>query len=403
MTDLTFSIYGNQPSHLEDPAFLLDKFQKQQRVTMKVERMPWDDVWGKLLSFALHGGGPHVSLIGAVWTSTLAAMNVLRPFTTPEIAAAGGVNAFPAAAWQNARLVAPDKSAWGIPFNLFSYFVWYRRDLLQRASVTEAEAFQSAEALRQTVQQLRAAGIPSPLLLPSGQTCRPRLHMAASWVWGAGGDFVNAEGEQLIFDQPAALAGLTDFLDLYRLMAPADYNLSLGECDQRFAAGQAAITFSGAGLMTALTRANNPQVLDNWGVAAMPGQPWMGGANLVIWKETQAQLEAERAALALVRFLTSQAAQVKYAQAERAIPACLEALPQVDYGMAPYQAALSQTILRGRAYRPLPLWMRVMNDLHPALDAITAEVLAKPGVSTRYLVQSHIPPLAQRFNLMLGR
>ncbi len=40
--------------------------------------------------------------------------------------------------------------------------------------------------------------------------------------------------------------------------------------------------------------------------------------------------------------------------------------------------------------------------VYPAFDAITAEMLAQPSLSPGDLLQRHIPPLAQRFNLMLG-
>ncbi len=61
MNTLKFSIYGDQPSSLENPDFLLREFQTQQHVTVQVERMAWEEAWPKLLNFALRGGGPHLS------------------------------------------------------------------------------------------------------------------------------------------------------------------------------------------------------------------------------------------------------------------------------------------------------------------------------------------------------
>ncbi len=68
MTEIQFSIYGDQPSPLEDPAFLFE-FQSQHHVDVQVSRMAWNEAWPKLLNFALHGGGPHLSQIGSIWTS----------------------------------------------------------------------------------------------------------------------------------------------------------------------------------------------------------------------------------------------------------------------------------------------------------------------------------------------
>src|SRR5512143_1910907 len=109
MTEIKFSIYGDQLSPLEDPEFLLREFQAQQRVTVQVERLTWEAAWPKLLNFALYGGGPHVSQIGSIWTSTLVSMNALRPFATREIDELGGTTAFLEPTWQTAML--PTQSA----------------------------------------------------------------------------------------------------------------------------------------------------------------------------------------------------------------------------------------------------------------------------------------------------
>jgi hypothetical protein len=45
------------------------------------------------IKFSIYGDSPEISQIGAIWTSTLVAMNALRPFTSQEIAALGDVMA----------------------------------------------------------------------------------------------------------------------------------------------------------------------------------------------------------------------------------------------------------------------------------------------------------------------
>jgi ABC-type glycerol-3-phosphate transport system substrate-binding protein len=144
MTEIKFTIYGDQPSPLENPEFLLREFQERQRVTVQVERLTWEAAWPKLLNYALYGGGPHVSQIGSIWTSTLASMNALRPFVSREIDELGGTATFLEPTWRTAMLTK-QSAAWGIPFTGFAYIVLYRRDLLRRAGVTEATAFTTPE------------------------------------------------------------------------------------------------------------------------------------------------------------------------------------------------------------------------------------------------------------------
>jgi multiple sugar transport system substrate-binding protein len=308
MAKIKFTIYGDQPSPLENLDFLLQEFQKQERVQVSVERLAWEAAWPKLLNYALYGGGPHVSQIGSIWTSTLVSMNALRPFTPQEISLAGGKEAFLEPAWQTA--VLPSQSvAWGIPFTGFTYVVLYRRDLLQQAGVAEETAFVSSEAVLETLRRLQAAGVAAPVVLPAGQPFRARVHIAASWLWGTGGHFVTDDERQAQFDQPAARAGLRSFFQLYSYLAPHDHNLTYNECLQRFVTGQAAVVIASTTILPMLRQAGVPQVLESLGSAILPGVPWIGGSNLVVWREAQMYPDLDRAALALVKFLTSHAAQ----------------------------------------------------------------------------------------------
>lgn len=38
---------------------------------VRVSHMPFAEAWPKRLHFALFGGGPHISIIRAIWTSSL--------------------------------------------------------------------------------------------------------------------------------------------------------------------------------------------------------------------------------------------------------------------------------------------------------------------------------------------
>jgi multiple sugar transport system substrate-binding protein len=398
MTEIEFSIYGDQPSPLEGP--ILREFEARHQVHVRVNRMAWDDAWPRLFHFAVSGGGPDISHIGALWTSTLVAMNALRPFAPREIAALGGTGAFFAPTWQGAILPGqPD--VWAIPFTAYTYIVLYRRDLLQRAGVAEQTAFGSAAAMAETLRCLQAAGVASPWVLPSGNPYRARVHIAASWIWGAGGDFVGDDGKQVLFDQPGAHAGMKAFFDLYRYLVPSDYNLTYDECLRRFALGHAAVTIADANSAATLRNwGENPIVLDNLGVAAVPGIPWIGGSNIVIWREAQARLGRERMAVLLTSFLVNQSTQIEYATASNSLPARIDALPHLKFEPASLGVVLDKALRTGRSYRPALVWVRMLNDLSPAFDAITADVLANPVADTAKAISQHLDPLTRKFRLM---
>ena len=189
MNEILFSIYGDILAPLTNPDFLLKKFEDQHHARVQIEPMRWEEAWSKLLDFALHGGGPHISIIGAIWTRSLQSMNTLHPFSSQEITSLGGTNAFFPSTWENA-LLSPANQSWAVPFNAYTYLLLYRRDLLEKAGIDDSKAFTSPVALLATLERLKGAGVSSPIILPSGEPFLARNNIVSSWIWGAGGDYI---------------------------------------------------------------------------------------------------------------------------------------------------------------------------------------------------------------------
>ncbi len=400
MIDLWLTVYGNQPSPLRDLSFLLNEFEFQRDVIVRVSQMVFEEAWTKMLHYALYGGGPHISLIGSIWASTLKPINTLRRFSGAEIYDLGGENAFFPAAWDYAR--AGGNEVWSIPFETFTYLVLYRKDLLAQAGIPEAEAFSSAQAMIDTVSRLKASGVSSPLVLPSGQSFSARPHILASWIWGAGGAFVSQDGARPLFSEAEAMRGIADFFKLYRLMSPADYGLNTTENAWRFASGQAAVTIAGPTMQETILHTNLPVVLENLGVAPVPGVPWIGGTNIVLWKEVCLNPEQEQAALDLVKFLSTVKAQNKTSAAEYLIPARINALAQHPFSVEAFRAAVEYSMQKGRAYPTLGLWMRIVNELRSSLDLVTMEVLENQDEQIEQILRRRLVPLSDRLELMLA-
>lgn len=400
MIDLWLTLYGDNATALEDPAFLLNEFQAKHNAQVRLSRMAFDDAWQQLLDYALHGGGPHLSLIGSIWTSTLASMNVLRPFSAGEILSLGGKDCFFPPAWESA--VTTEEGVWSIPFNLFTYLILYRKDHLAKARVAEKGAFADSRAVLDTVRRMKTSRLRSPIILPSGDPFRARTHLLASWIWGEGGSFITPDEKRICLTDPEAVRGMVQFYNLYRLHAPADHGVSANDSLERFARGETSIVIAGAGARQTILQHNNPEVIANTGAAPLPGVPWLGGSSLVAWREVRMHLEQERGALDLVRFLSSPAAQVRLANAQNTIPVRVEALPQLDYSIPAFQAAVEQSVKTGRSYPPVRLWVRIMNDLRHVFDAITAEVIENQDADVEQIIRKRLKPFETRLNLMLS-
>src|SRR5687768_7182519 len=223
-------------------AGLLRDFEAQHRVHVRLQRWEWQTSWAEIMKVALYGHGPVVSEIGSTWAASLAVMNVLRPFNGMEVAAMGKAAAFLPAAWQSG-LMPGDPNPAAIPWLSETRAIYYRRDLFQQAGLADITRFESNAHLEDTLKTLQGHGL-SAWTMPTRATLNT-FHNMTSWVWGAGGDFVDAAQRQVTFAEPAARAGIAAYFGLHRFLAPDARRLTVEESEARFLQGQTAMTISG--------------------------------------------------------------------------------------------------------------------------------------------------------------
>ncbi len=128
MIEIEFSYIHNFEDDQFTLAALVNEFGAEHNVKVHLREMTWQTAWAELFGFASHGSGPHVSHVGGTWVSSLARMNVLRPFTAGEIASMGGESAFMLPTWASCTLF-DDQRIWAVPWTGWIYVVCYRKDL----------------------------------------------------------------------------------------------------------------------------------------------------------------------------------------------------------------------------------------------------------------------------------
>lgn len=402
MSKLNFALYGTQSHFIESIAPILKTFEERTRSTIETTGMSLDDAWGNLLQYSIHGGGPDLARIGTIWTSSLVSLNALRPFKTNEITALGGKDKFFEPTWQSTTRPG-DERVWAVPFTTFGYFLFYRKDLLDKAGVDAKKGFSSAAAMLETLQKLQSAGIQSPWVIPTGEHFRARLHILASWIWGAGGHFLSEDGKQILLNEPAALTGLEDFFNLHRCLSSSDYGLSVNESRRRFARGQTAAYIGGPdtfGLLRELKP--DPGVIDNISVTTLPGIPWIGGSSLVVWKDVLMDPPKERLVNSLISLLTNKATQEQIFKLSNTMPVRIDAFSELELDPPELQKVAKLVFETGRSYQPYPIWVRIQNDMINILDNITAEFLEDTNQPVLPIIQKHINPLVKRYNLILS-
>lgn len=396
MEEIEFSVFDHGAEPIALLRSLLAEFEAKQRIHVRLTVLPFTDAWTTMVKMALYEDGPDVSAIGSSWVGDFVRMNALRPYPESEVHALGNAESFLAASWQSAAW--PDARSsrptlWAVPWLADTRIICYRRDLFQRADIEPSTAFQSPAQLESALQRLRDHGLHTPLVFP---TLRSRLavHNLASWIWGAGGDFLNEQDGTLALDQAAALTGMQNYFRLGRYLSTEARQLDEARSDELFRTGQAAITFSGHWLLQDQRIA--AQLRANLGAAPTIGVPFVGGYHLVLWQYSR----KAPAAIKLVEFLAGQSAPHALYPAF-GLPARLEILEQAPALHVPPFNIYAPMLKSGRSFPAGRLWGLIEKHLVDAIPAIWEDVLASPDPDLSAILDRHIAPLANRLRLTL--
>ncbi len=392
MTKLTLTLLPTAEPALAKLRNLLDEFGARFRLQIDCRTLEWSEAWTLYTGYATYGDGPDISEVGTTWIGPLAAMEALRQFTEADLAPIGGAAAFHDPMW---RTGISGGSVWALPWWVDTRLIWYWRDSLASAGVTEAGAFDTHEQLVATLEQLRASG--ASAWVATTQPSSVTLQNVATWIWAHGGDLLDPMGQRVIIDQPEALQGLKAYYDLHRFIAPALRGQTDVDSDRAFAEHRAAVTVAGPWLAGTISEAAGQAAFGQLGTAPMPGRSFVGGSSLVIWRRSLQVLPA----LDLIRFLNSQSVIHTLTRAGLGLPSRLDVLTDPGLAEDELYRVLSTNALRGRSFANTRLWTTIETQLSNALATLWRAVLAQPDTPvTDDLLLRHLQPVVRRLNNM---
>jgi multiple sugar transport system substrate-binding protein len=402
MVEIEFSIITDTEDIVEIISSLLEDFQSKHSIRVKLTTMEWGQAWPTLLSTALYGKGPNISHVGSTWGSSLVNMNVLRPFSAQEIASMGGSIAFIPSAWQSTG-VPDDTRVWSLPWTAYIYIVVYRKDIFTSVGINESNAFSTPACMLETVKKLKFAGVKVPISIP---LVTPDLvHIAANWVWNAGGSYVRNDGKITLFNHPKAREGLKEFFEIFRYMPSICRHFEGDQWQEIFEKGDAAAAIVGVDDPHYFMQNDLilPEVRKNLGIALLPGIPWIGGDNLVIWSHTQGYLEKETASVALASYLVSKNAQVAYCRRIGSLPVRFDALAEIDMASIPFANNVLEALQIGKAHQAISFWTLVEYQLGQELNNIATDILIEPNADIDDIFAKHLEPLSKRLDFTLSQ
>lgn len=374
----------------------LKEFTERTGVKILVRASLWERGWTELMRAAIHKIGPDISEVGTSWVGDLVTMEAIKPFSKYEVDHVKGRRQFLDALWDTCVFFG-DPRVWSIPWGADVRVVYYRRDLLEKAGVKEEEAFKSYESFIDALEKLKASGVKMPITISTGLDYNP-LHVMASFVWGAGGEFMSPDGMKVLFNEPEAIEGMSRYFCLHRYLSPQLRNLKDSQANELFRYGESAMTISGQWVLRSIESGNAaPEVRENLGVAPIPGVPFVGGANLVVWQHSPFQALA----IEVMRFLTSQRIQEVCFAAFNLLPTRVEALEREPFVTNPHWKVIKQSLLKGRVFKGSRLWGMVEDELVGKLNSIWNVLFADPEVDIKRVIKERMDDLAARVNAAL--
>lgn len=366
----------------------LTEFEDRKVIHARHTQLDWETGWNRILQFGLYQKGPDVSEVGASWLANLSDRNMLRAFDEAEVQSFAGTEGFIESSASDA---AQDSSILSVPLNVDTRLIHYRRDLLAKAGVREETAFESPEALVETLTRLRESGIQYPLALATGGLS---VHNLACFVWGRGGHFRSPDLRKLTLAEPEARQGMLDFFKLHPFIHPGSRGMDYKHSEEIYFTGQTAVVLSGQWVITLLDEQNgiSSEILENTGHQLPPGVPYVGSTHLVIWRHSQ----RVSAALKLIEHLQDPKTLQRIFHSAGIFPARKDLLNQPSFSTDPRYQVVVECLRKGRNFHSAHAWAGVEVRLNEMCDQLWADLFNHPEMDLSQEIDRRVKHLAER-------
>jgi ABC-type glycerol-3-phosphate transport system substrate-binding protein len=191
-------------------------------------------------------------------------------------------------------------------------------------------------------------------------------------------------------------------VNTYRHVAKPYQKLSVPECRDLVRSGRVAAALVDINTANTILDHDITQIdAENVGFANVTNIPWLGGCSFVMWDHINTSLEVERAALALVKFLTTKSSNLRWMQQGDLLPLRMDALDESYPPGNPLREPLMQAATQGRSYYNVSHWRRVESQIALELGIAIQHLRENPDADAATVLRSRLEPLARRLNMVL--
>jgi multiple sugar transport system substrate-binding protein len=350
--------------------------------------LDWGAAWGKIQAAVSGGPAPDLMQLGTTWVAAIAATGKLLDLTDKYDA-----RLFPPQVLASTTIEGPADGPvrrYAMPWIVDTRALYYNKAACIKAGVDPKRDFATWTSFRTALKKLAGVEVDGKRLQAFGI---PRagwdvIHNLSWWIWGAGGGFVARRAGESGIDSEGTLAGLEYFFGLYHdgLVSPAADKGDANAAADLLRRGEIATTI-------AYPIPNLSE--DRFGIALLPEGPkgrftFLGGSTLAVLKSSKHPDEA----VALVKFLSSEAAQVRYSTQTGLLPAAAAEYDELLLKLDPTRGAFVDQMRFGRAYPSIPQWGEIENVLRGGLGAAW-DLGIRPGPFAKAAVRAELTKMAK--------
>ncbi len=389
----------------------IDAFEAANpNINVEAEVVDWGAAFLKIQTAVQGGEGPCVTQVGTTWNPTFGAMGGLRPYSADEVTAMGGAESFIDASWETTSIIGQPE-VYSVPWFADVRSIAYRKDLLDAAGLKPEDAFKdwaSYEATLKTIQDKNpgVAGLAFP-----GRNDWNVWQNSSMWIWAAGGELLTDDNAQAAFNSEESIAGVTQFASLYGkgLTISNTLELNSAQVDAAFGEGRVFSVISGPWL---ISNSRTPEADGGWAnrtvaeglaYALFPAGPggrytFVGGSNLAILKSCPNPEEA----VALVKYLTSNESQLRYAPGIGMLPATKTAQADPKVATDPHFKVFIEAAKSGKTSASIAEWGQLESVLNEQIGILWDDVAQTEGVISPDKVKERLDGAAATINDLLG-
>ncbi|MFC7760607.1 extracellular solute-binding protein [Catellatospora bangladeshensis] len=351
----------------EGPAYkqLIADFNKTYpNVKINYQSVPFGEAQNKFkTAAAAKSGAPDILRAEVAWVPEFASLGYLYNLDGSELLA--DESDFFATSMSSNKF---DGKTYGVPQVTDSLALMYNKKIFADAGITEAP--KTWADVKTAAETIKAKTKKDGLFINAGG------YFLLPFIYGEGGDLVDAAGKKIVVNSEANVAGIKVAADLVKSGAavkpPA--NDSYGTMMTLFKEQKVAMIINGPWEVNNVRNAPAFGGIDNLGVAAVPsgsakaGAP-VGGHNYVLWSGMPQEKAA--AAIAFVKFMSSAQSQAFLADKLGVLPTRQSAY-QIDSVKNNAIIAAFQPVVASAVARP---WIPEGGQFFGPLDTMATEVL----------------------------